>query len=547
MQNPASRPLIWTFLFFLMLAVIYSPALYFNYLYHDDASFWVKFNELGYKFAYFDKYISLCRYSIAFLIALEHFFVHTVSDLRSLRLLSLLILSFSAYILSLQMRRLSFSGIQAFLVIIAMFCLPGFADFISCGQYSAVLALTVLLSFWSFHRIESGHGMTIPVFSYLFAMTIYPPVAMYYWTMLGMYILFTPDRYGPQFKRNITRSMAAGAASTLIYAASIFIMHYFYSNKMNNPFYNPYGVTSNWAGKFQWFITEPLNNALNLWNIFPERKASFIVLGFISLTLLAMAVQRKKILTTCLWQTALLVFIFFMTFLPNLAARENAAFYRCLLPMTSLIWLVIVWAVFQWGKIIPAVLTRWSIIALLSTFAVYAGIMTYHNLLYYRVLPSTVEWNAYRSMAEDIQSKKVDAIHIILPYPLAIDRYDEFVTLSSDYVFDILHLVYCAFNETGDTKLHHIPSVYVSYPDDHVLTELKEIYITKLPDGKWAGRDINRDGPYTEIDHSTLGDTLDHELICNQSPKQIPSKRQNWYILNLNELFSPANYRKLMD
>jgi len=150
-------------------------------------------------------------------------------------------------------------------------------------------------------------------------------------------------------------------------------------------------------------------------------------------------------------------------------------------------------------------------------------------------------------MAEDIQSKKVDAIHIILPYPLAIDRYDEFVTLSSDYVFDILHLVYCAFNETGDTKLHHIPSVYVSYPDDHVLTELKEIYITKLPDGKWAGRDINRDGPYTEIDHSTLGDTLDHELICNQSPKQIPSKRQNWYILNLNELFSPANYRKLMD
>ena len=95
------------------------------------------------------------------------------------------------------------------------------------------------------------------------------------------------------------------------------------------------------------------------------------------------------------------------------------------------------------------ILTRWSMIALLSTIVVYAGITTFHNVLYYRVLPSYVEWNAYKSMAEEIRLKKVDAIHILLPYHLSIERYDEFGVLSSHYIFDIYHLIYCAFKETG--------------------------------------------------------------------------------------------------
>jgi hypothetical protein len=541
MRNSLSfplRPAVLILLFFLIIGLVYSPVLYFNYLYHDDASFWVKFKELGFKFAYFDKYMSLCRYSIALLIALENFFVHKVLDLKFLRLLSIMISSCSAYLLMIQMRRLTFSDIQAFLVIAAMFFLPGFADMMSCGQYSSALALTVFLTFWSFHRIETGQGLIIPIFSYLFAITIYPPVAMFYWTMLGMYILFVRDRYSVHFRNNLSRFMAAGLISIFMYAISVFIMHYFFINKMDNPLYDPYAVTTHWADKLHWFVQEPMGNALNLWNIFPNLTTSVMVLGFILFT--ASMVAIKKFKPTFLGQFCLFVFIFLMTFLPNLAAKENAAFYRCLLPLTSLIWLILVWSIFQWMAILPTVLTRWTMIALLSALVVCAGITTCRNLLYYRVLPSTIEWNAYKSMAEQIQLKKVDAIHIILPHPLAIGRYDEFGTLSSDYIFDVMHLIYCAFNETKNTRPYSIPLIYVSYPGDQVLTELKEIYITKLPDGELSGKDINTGKQFDAFDHSILGGTLDHELICSQSPKKTSPKRQNWYILNLNDLFDPG-------
>jgi len=538
MKSPSFRPIILFLLFFLVIGIVYSPVLYFNYLYHDDATFWVKFKELGGKHIYFDICITECRYGDALLLSLENLFVHKVSDLKFLRFLGILITSCNAYLLLLQLRRLSFSEIQAFLIIPAIFFLPGFADILSNGDYSPTIAICLFLASWSFYRIETGKGMFLPFFSFLFALTTYPPAAMFYWTMAGMYILFVQDRQGVTYKKTMARAMTVGLSGISIFAIAIFLTHYSLAHKTISPLYNPFVISQDWTGKLSWFFQEPLGNALNLWNIFPKTALSILVSGFIILTLLIILLRKFNNLGQ-LRHLGLFIVVLFLTFLPNLAARENAAFYRCLIALTSLIWLLLVWCLFQWKDIIPTVLTRWSMIALLCTIVVYAGIRTYHNVLFYRVFPSSVEWNAYKFMAHEIQLKKVDAIHVVFPYHFPVERYDEFGTLSSDYITDIFHLIYCAFDEAGGKK-QKLPAIFVSYPGDNVFYEEKEIYIKRLPDGQWLGKDLNGDGHFTKIDHSVLGETSDNKLVYFAYPFRT-SKRENWYNLNLNDILSPSN------
>ncbi len=523
--------------------MVYSPVLYFNYLFHDDATFWVKLKEYGFKHIYFDTCMSQCRYGDALLLNLENLFVHKVSDLKFLRFLGIVISSCNAYLILQQMRRLSFSDIQAFLVISAMFFLPGFAVINFYGIGSSFLTLCIFLSCWSFHRVETGKGLVIPALSFLFAITIYPPAAMFYWTLTGMYILFVRDRFSVLFKNNIFRFMAVGSTGLLIYAILVFFTHYFFSHKIGSSLYNPYAITPDWPGKLQWFFQEPMGNALNLWNIFPKAATSIIVSGLIASGALVV-ITRNGVALTCLWQLCLFIFVFFLTFLPNLAAKGNAAFYRCLFPLTSLIWLLLVWAIFKWMDIIPATLSRWGTIALLSVIVVCAGLKTQQNVLYYRVLPSHVEYNAYKLMAGEIRSKKIDAIHILLPYHFSNERYDEFVVLTSHYLFDIYHLIYCALKQTGSPEVS-LPLVYISFPGDDVLYKFDEIYFKKLPDGKWVFKVINRDEQFHEYNHSGRN-TLDRGLTVLLAPQKAFSKKLNWCVLNINDIFSPPNYNGLI-
>ncbi len=538
MKTSPFRSIILFLLLFLIIAIVFSPVLYFNYLYHDDATFWVKFKELGFKHIYFDICITECRYGDALLLSIENFFVHKVADLKFLRFLGVLISSCNAYLLLLQMRRLSFSDIQAILIIPAIFFLPGFEDILGCGEYAPIIALSIFLASWSFYRIETGRGMALPFLSFFFALTVYPPAAMFYWTMLGMYILFVRDRRTPAFKVITIRSMTVGLTGILIFAIIIFLMHFSLAHKTISALYNPFVISQDWRGKLSWFFQEPLENALNLWNIFPKTAVSAAISGFIALTLLVIFIKNPKG-SGRLRFAAVFIFVLFLTFLPNLAASENAAFYRCLIPLTSLIWLLLVWCIFQWMDIIPTLMTRWSVLALLCTILVYAGITACHNVLYYRVFPSYVEWNAYKFMAQEIQLKKVDAIHVVFPYHFPVERYDEFGTLSSDYITDIFHLIYCAFQETGGQK-QILTSIIVSFPEDNQLYEEKEIYVKRLPDGQWLGKDLNGDGSFMKIDRSVLGDTSDNKLVYFAYPFK-SSKRENWYTLNLNDILSPSN------
>jgi len=452
-----------------------------------------------------------------------------------LRFLGLLVSSITACLIFRQLRQYSLTSIQAYLAVSAMFFLPGFADIHIFGISSFYFTICLFLSAWVFDRSLGQKDNLVSILIFLFAISIYPPAAMFYWTCAGIYLLFGKERYSLHFKQNLVSLMGVGIISLLIYAISILIMHYFFSSKIGTNLYNPYVLNSHYLAKLNWFFHEPLNNALNLWNIFPQKRISFVVLSFILLSLIIF-MPKKKFSSTLFWQILLFAFIFFLSFLPNLAAQGNAAFYRCLLALSSLIWFLSIWSFSKWSK-------KYLTIVLFILF-IDAGMTTFCNVLSYRVLPSFIEWRAYQTLAKEIESSPIRPIHIMLPFHYTIERYDEFGAVSSHYLFDIYHMIYCALNDTGKPN-NSIPLIYVSFPGDDKIYQLDEIFFKKLSDGKWVFKILNRDNRFHGYDHTgkiTLDQGLTTLLVLQKPSLQLP----NAYILDINGMFSPKNYNSLI-
>ena len=570
MKNPSSRlfsSIIFFLLFLIILSIVYSPVLCFDYVFHDDTFFWVKLKEFTPVHYFHNDGMAECRYGYALLLDLENFFVHKASDLKLFRFLALAISCANACLLWKQLQRWSFSDIQAFLIISAIFFFPGFANIFFGASYSYSLAITVYLATLSFYIAETRQEFMTPALIFLIAITIYPSASMFYWTMAGMYILFGNERYGVLFKRNLLRFLAVGLTSLSIYAISVFFMHYYFSDKAPNSMYNPYSITSEWLSKLQWFFKEPLENATNLWNILPTPAVSILVLGFIVLTALVMTAKKlfqvdpqkkKELALTYLWQLSVFILIFFLTFLPNLAAKENMAAYRCLIPLTSLIWLALIWSTFQWTKLLPMAAARGSLLVFLSVAVVFAGTKTFNSVFYCRVLPSYIEYNAYKALAKEILSRKIDAIYINLPNHLSSERYDEFNIITSQYPWDIYHLLYCALIETGKQKQYFLPpiyyretriqskyflpSAYFSEPTNNTF-QLKELYVSRLPGGKTLEMDLDNEYQFFEAVYFNSKNIPGFETaMAFPVSKRLP-KNQNWHILNLKDLFSSSNYQ----
>jgi len=536
-----SRRILTFLLIFLILGTVYSPVLYFNFLHHDESLFWL--NLFSYKQDLADHDIIIGRYASAWLLNLQGLFVHHVSDLKFLRFLAILLLSGFAVMLMGQLRRFSWSYIDAFLAVLAVCFLPGLADGVFYTSNVYVLC-SVTLACWSFCKAMDAKGFLIPSLALLAAITFYPSGAMFYWTMVGMFLLFARDRETRDFRAELFRLMAIGFTSLLSYGALLFLMSFHYRDKVWNG-YNPYKVDHDWSGKLNWFLHEPLLNALNLWNIFPRWEMAFIISGFIVLTAV-MVCFRKSILLTSLWQIALLIFILFLSFLPNLAAGFNAPFYRCLVPLTALIIFILIWAVIQWIKLIPNNSKGGLILTiLLCVAAVYGGYKTFNNVLYFRVLPSHIEWDAFRQMAQSVPFKKTDSIYIICPDHIPeIERYDEFGVLTSQYFEDIYPILESAFKE-DELGAVPLPLIYITYPQDEKVMSITRYLTQKLPGGGGMLTNI-ANGEVVYLNNFQSRDNIGSIESRVEVNPGVLWRKHHPYVLDLRQIFSVEHYGRLI-
>jgi tetratricopeptide (TPR) repeat protein len=540
--------------FLLIFGLVYSPVLYFDYLFHDDVFFWFRL-EGGFKHPVHDLLMSMGRYTAAWLTTFAGWTVHDVPDLKFLRLLGLLGLSACAVLVFRQMRRSTLRDIHAFLAAIVLFLWPGFQDiiFYAAGSYCIWSVFLACLAF----EIISGGQIFGGIGLILISLTIYPPGAMFYWVMAAMVLLFPQhNQPKPPQKQSYPRLICAGLAGLLLYAALIYGVGPLFRHSTPLPLYNIYATTHDLPGKLQWFFSEPLVNALNLWDIYPKAFTTFLVAFFIILTggLAAMtsirqAPQRAR--WDLIWslggKAGLILCLFLLAFLPNLAAGENAAFYRCLTALTSVIWLLLLRSCLWWiGKIPPAA-GRWVMTVVLSSAVLYSGFKAFQNILYFRVYPSHLEWMAFKSMAVNIPFKATDQVYIICPnHRPAIERYDEFGVLTSQYSEDIFPLLYCAFQKpAGDPS---IPTVKITFPDDFKINNFRQYFYSTRPDGQRVIQEIGsrlKPVPLNLNPAIRLGSRSDKGVINVSMPDNNPDMKSGVFILNLRESVGDVSFPNL--
>jgi len=563
-------------LIFLILVIVFSSSLCFDYLYHDDVFFWLKYENGSLKHLTFENNMVLGRYAAALLIDLQGMYVHKITDLKILRLLAVILLSGNAYMLLGTMRRLSWSYIQAFLAVLAISFLPGFADgvFYTSNVY---VIFSVFFASWSFCRARKGQEFLVPSIILLVAIMFYPSGAMFYWTLVGMSVLFVRDRFDTNFRRELFRFTTIGLTSLASYAILIYFMSFYYSYRVFNA-YNPYNIVLDWSGKLNWFFHVPILNALNLWCIFPKwSTVMFIVYFIFSAVLIAMIRAFKEYnyhhhlirALTCLWQFIFFIFILFLTFMPNLAAQLNAPFYRCLVPLSSLIFFVLIWAIDQWTKVIPRAAGEMVLIVLLSIAVVYGGIKTFNNVLFYRVLPSLVEWDTFKIMAQEGPIKNGGPIYIVSPDHIpGLERYDEFGTLTSQFPEDIFPLLIASFREEGRQDRKILSMVYFSPPQQKDIFRMNLFIFRKSPGGKWLFKKIGNDNPFQEFgpvpvsgprsleardsfqidpNYADIHLQQNRPYYLNQKINaDVFLKQEHPYIMNLRQIFSLPDYFELI-
>ena len=174
---------------------------------------------------------------------------------------------------------------------------------------------------------------------------------------------------------------------------------------------------------------------------------------------------------------------------------------------------------------------------------VYGGMKANQNILFYRILPSAIEWNTFKSL-RDIHYRPGDRIQVISPNSIGIERYDEFGTLTSNYLFDVLCMLICVFHE-GE-KRWPMPLISVVFPNEEgPAYDFMLAYFYRLPDGR---RVYHRTGDnvksYDMPAWVKEGANSDHGVFFIKTPLLSNATQGKLYVLNLREMFSERNYRK---
>ncbi len=115
--------------FLAALLCVYSPVYCFEYLFHDDVYFWIKepWAPLHYQHTML---MNMGRPLAAWLVTIENFFIHNISDLMYLRLMAIVTLSFCTFLCFGHLKRWLKNDLQAWCVALMIFTLPPFQDII---------------------------------------------------------------------------------------------------------------------------------------------------------------------------------------------------------------------------------------------------------------------------------------------------------------------------------------------------------------------------------------------------------------------------------
>jgi hypothetical protein len=446
---------ILVFILILILSsVLYAPVLMVPYAHHDDLSFFERAPQAWAKHPFHDLTFAIGRFLAAWIITIQGWFVNRLADLSIIRFVCLIVFSLCAAINDQTFKKYIHHSSYLILITVITLTLPSFFAVIGYAGMSFV-AFSVLfasLAIWIVDRpVRTPWRMAAAFLFMLAALATYQPGAMFYWPLL--YAIYLWDHSPrPQKRAKMIELGCLGFISILVYGGILLAAKTFLIDQTGG-MYNPYQVTGRILHKFIWFFLEPVPNAINLWNIFPSWSNVIVFFAVLFATAVIAWTQQKTSWTTQIKNTGVFCVFLVLSFLPNLLAVGDAAWYRCCLPLTVLFGILIL-KLFSISiqSLCPPKFQKSIIISLLLGAGIFASLMASATIILYRVLPSYHETHYIITKIAEAHDNNMafTNTHLIRPARASVrGRYDEFGVLSSHYKDNTAAFFKLAYRELG--------------------------------------------------------------------------------------------------
>jgi hypothetical protein len=414
-------------------AVVYLPCAALPYLFHDDLLFWVKSSPGVAPFALWDSVAAHGRGLAAILISVVGWFVNGLHDLQVLRGLSIVMIGVWAWRWSIVLGELWGSRFLALLTAMVLMTLPAVSIIASracdvlipfawlLSMFAAAIANTGSSKFFLFKGSNSrcwAGSLALAA-----AYSIHQSAAGMFWAYALAVWLASGKGSRPEIS-GLKNVLIVGAAAIVIYGIKVQIIANILSPDLRHGIYNPTVLVSDPMNRLAWFITEPLVNVLNFWNIQAETP-------WIGGSLFAVALfgffrrYGGKAL-------GMVVVFMLLSFLPNLLAKGEAAFFRCLAPLTVCVVIVFVAALSD----IKKDWTLKAVTSVLLVLIVLGGWRAIDNVYRYRIFPSMAETSYTKGIVQAFNPARFERWHVLRRAEPAEARYDEWGKISTDYPHD---------------------------------------------------------------------------------------------------------------
>jgi hypothetical protein len=390
----------------------------------------------------------------ALLMYLSFSRIDSIADFRYLRFLCILGLALLAWSLYRKLVREGWNYYQALCLSLIICTLPPFQVCVSWGlmafsPFAALFSGTAFsLAERAFDEQYPGHKLSLATGAILFmllALTIHQTFAMFFWVYATI-VLFQPDLKLSDFLRRF-RWFNFIAFAGLILGFGIYKLGMaLYGKEALSP--ERASLTSNIWDKVCWFFAQPILNALNIVNIFPESWPALIVALFIGIGLLLYFRGGVK---ERLLRSVVALAIIPLSYLPNLVVAENWASYRTQVALTSVIVVYFFLAGWGYGKALRHPATMPTLTAGLGFAALASSLLAARNVSAYFAVPQSRELELMRARLAQSNLANLHGIYLICAGrqdSIAPGvRYDEFGLPSSSQPWTLAPMIYLLLRE----------------------------------------------------------------------------------------------------
>jgi hypothetical protein len=263
----------------------------------------------------------------------------TIDNLRFVRLIGVIGILALALLLHWALVRAGIDRVFAALMAVLVCSMPAFQVYASWAvlfnvPYAALLGggaslLAVSAVDAPRHlRIDRYVGASAML---LGALLIYQPTAMFFWVFLAIALIGAAQestRAKHLLRAHAGVAASAFAAAFLVQRLAVHVVGNTVPNKTRNQ------LTHDLPGKVRWFFEKPLYKSLNLFDLTPSPLLAAVVVVVATIGILLLLRRRcaSPLLYVCVG-----VLLIPLSYLPNLAVKENFPSYRSQGSLTSLI------------------------------------------------------------------------------------------------------------------------------------------------------------------------------------------------------------------